>query len=345
MTLTRLHDFFGPEIRSMTDAREQFLAAPWPFYKRFFLDPSGGLLREYWDFCQEMSGKKRPAGPPEVGNKGEPSPAGDDLRAVVESSRGTSVATAIERYQALPEGTVRQALDTASEVVGDVDTDVYLIPGLSTANAMTPTLGGRTVVVLCLDQNKGSGDLVTSMTHELSHCALASATEPPVPWTWTIGQMMYSEGLAVASSLAAANVFRNQGRSGSKSGDEGEYRDDREEKEEEAEAPNDGNVAAALWFTPEVLAWCRSNEASLWAKALPALNSGDRQDSFYWFAKFSADNWQQDGFPCRAGYYLGYSAVSGLLDRLSIREAHRLPPGEWEAALLTRAKGLGVSRA
>ncbi len=334
----------------MTDAREQFLASPWAFYKRFFLDPSKGLLRDYWGFCQSMTGARRgPSGPSEAGDQGTPDHAHDQLREAVEGSRGNSITTAIERYRALPEGAVRQALDVATEVVGDVDTDVYLMPGLATANAMTPTLGGRTVVVICLDQNRGIEDLVMAMAHELSHCALAQATEStPAPAAEPpagpiLGQMMYSEGLAVAASLAALDAYRRKAsapsrvvsrdlRSGAASGTTCS----------QGSQHSETNLAAALWFAPEVLAWCRSHESSLWAKALPVLKSGDRRDFLYWFAKFTADDWQEDGLPCRAGYYLGYSAVTSLLDRLSIREAHLLPPSERENSLLARARRLGA---
>ena len=299
--MIELHDLFGPALADSPDPAAEFVAGPWDFYERHFLEPSDGLLEDYWKAYGD----------------------GQALRAVVESPRGFSVAAAIQRYRDLPEGTVARAAATAvailggplREIGGTRPVEVWLVPGLFTANAIATALRGRTRVFICLEQNQGQDDLCIALTHELSHVALAASGEGGKAGGQTVGRLTYSEGLAVVSSMAALTSLRG----GSPVGD--------------------ADLAAAMWYPPDVLDWCRRNEARLWRIALPLLTSANGDDLRALFFKPVSGFWREDGTPYRAGYYLGHAAVAAALGRgLTLAEAHRRDEAAMLEALRERAR-------
>ncbi|MEW6524934.1 MAG: hypothetical protein AB1445_15610 [Bacillota bacterium] len=283
--MIKVHDSFRdlPE-----DPAGRFLANRWAFFREFFLEPTGGLLEEYWRAS---------------GITGE-------LRAAIEGERGFSVVWAMDRYRSLPKGALEHAVRASAGVLGDLDASVYLVPGLFAANAMTVFLGGTAVAVICLEQNGGAEDLCACMAHELSHVALSRSYTGPV----TVGLALFSEGLATAAALKALEGYR-------------------------AGPVADPDLAAVLWYPPEVLEWCREHEARLWRTARPVLDSENRNHHHDLLAKFSGDFWKDDGTPYRAGYYLGYVAVADLLESgVTLSQAHRMPGPAMTTALVRRAQ-------
>lgn len=234
--------------------------------------------------------------------------AGGDLEQAL-AGRAWSLDLAVDNYRSLPEGAIERAVRAATQVLGSLDADVYLIPGLFIANAATMAWQGRPVVLLCLEQSRGADDLVVCMAHELSHVLLAAAqTGPP-----NVALAMYSEGLATAASLVALETARGGARTG------------------------EADLAAALWYSDDVLSWCRRHEQELWRLVHPRLGSRECEDLHYVFAKFTADHWRPDGVPYRFGYYLGYTALAGVVTESGLTWAHRLSESEQELTIARTA--------